>query len=173
MIIKCLIWNLFLKTFSNSEINLLKYSRFGKEKDKVSLYVISNTPIRRQNLINHLLRTLPDLEIWDPPAAPTKANDSEKMKYTLAELLILSKMSHLIISSKSTFGMVAQGLAGHGAWIVRQGGVQEKSTIQLSSCQWESTSEPEYQMMGKIDENEKCVQENVLKPSIGERTNSL
>ncbi len=79
-------------------------------------------------------------------------------------------MQHLIITSKSTFGMVAQGLARKGAWIVRQGASNEKQDIKSDLCEWESTSEPEYQMMGSLQVNDSCSQHGAFLPSIGERT---
>ena len=120
----------------------------SKEEIKIHLYIISNTPKRRQQLENRISKIYKNLEILNPPEAPKVANAIEKMQYTLAELLILSKMQHLIITSKSTFGMVAQGLARKGAWIVRQGASNEKQDIKSDLCEWESSSEPEYQMMG-------------------------
>ncbi len=73
-------------------------------------------------------------------------------------------MQYLIITSKSTFGMVAQGLARQGAWIVRQGASQEIQNIKSDLCEWESSSEPEYQMLESLQLNENSL------PSIGERT---
>lgn len=92
------------------------------------------------------------------------------MQYTLAELLILSSMQYLIITSKSTFGMTAQGLAHKGAWIVRQGASQEPKIITSDVCEWEATSEPEYQMMELIQMNNRCSTYGAPSPSIGERT---
>ncbi|CAF1018530.1 unnamed protein product [Adineta steineri] len=111
-----------------------------------------------------------NLEILKAFEPPKNSNVVEKMQYTLAELLILSKMHHLIITSKSTFGMVAQGLAGKGAWIVRQGAINEGQSIKSNICQWESTSEPEYQMKGSFRDNNSCSQHGTFLPSIGERT---
>ncbi len=134
------------------------------------MYIISNTPKRRQHLENRILKIYKNLEILNPAEAPNGAGTIEKMQYTLAELLILSKMQHLIITSKSTFGMVAQGLARKGAWIVRQGASNEKQDIKSDLCEWESTSEPEYQMMGSLQVNDSCSQHGAFLPSIGERT---
>ena len=97
-------------------------------------------------------------------------NEVEKVQYTLAELVILSKMQHLIVTSKSTFGMIAQGLAGKGAWIVRQGASHEEKSNKSDFCEWESSSEPEYQMMGSLQLNDSCSQHGASLPSIGERT---
>jgi hypothetical protein len=110
------------------------------------------------------------LEIINPPEVPAAANAVEKMQYTLAELLILSKMQHLIITSKSTFGMIAQGLARNGAWIVRQGASSEEQSVVSDFCEYESSSEPEYQMMGSLQVNDSCSQHGASLPSIGERT---
>jgi len=134
------------------------------------LYIISNTPKRRQQLENRISNIYKNLEILHSPEAPKFADVVEKMQYTLAELLILSKMQHLIITSKSTFGMVAQGLAHKGAWIVRQGASNEIQTIKSDLCEWESSSEPEYQMMGSLQVNDSCFQHGASLPSIGERT---
>ncbi len=106
----------------------------------------------------------------NPPEVAQVANEVEKMQYTLAELLILSKMQHLIITSKSTFGMIAQGLAGKGAWIARQGALNEEQFIKSDHCEWESSSEPEYQMMGSFQINDTCSQHGASLPSIGERS---
>jgi hypothetical protein len=137
---------------------------------KIHLYIISNTPQRRQQLENQILKIYKNVEVLHPPESPEVLNIVEKMQYTLAELIILSKMQHLIITSKSTFGMVAQGLAGKGAWIVRQGASNEIQTIKSDLCEWEVTSEPEYQMMGSLQVNDSCSQHGVSLPSIGERT---
>lgn len=110
------------------------------------------------------------MEIFHAPEPPKNGSIVEKMQYTLAELLILSKMKHLIITSKSTFGMVAQGFAHKGAWIVRQGAKNEIQSVKSDLCQWESTSEPEYQMMGSLQINDSCSQHGASLPSIGERT---
>ena len=144
--------------------------RFNREENQIGLYIISNTPQRRQQLINQISSFHKNLDILHPPS-PLKTDDIvENMQYTLAELIILSKMEHLIITSKSTFGMVAQGLARKGAWIVRQGASHEIQSIKSDLCQWEATSEPEYQMVGSIQLNHMCSQSNVSLPSIGERT---
>ena len=92
------------------------------------------------------------------------------MQYTLAELWILSQMQHLIVTSRSTFGMVAQGLARQGAWVVRQGASHEIQPSMSDLCEWESSSEPEYQMMSSLSSDDTCAQHGVLIPSIGERT---
>ncbi len=139
------------------------------EEIKIYLYIISNTPKRRQLLENRISKTYKNLEILHPPEAPELASVVDKMQYTLAELLILSKMKYLIITSKSTFGMVAQGLARKGAWIVRQGAFQEKQNIKSDICEWESSSEPEYQMMEFLQLNHSCSQHEISLPSIGER----
>jgi hypothetical protein len=91
------------------------------------------------------------------------------MQHTLAELWILSQMQHLILTSRSTFGMVAQGLAHRGAWIVRQGAPQELQSLRSNLCEWESSSELEYQLMGSLSPNDQCAQGGVVVPSIGER----
>jgi len=111
-----------------------------------------------------------NVELLHPIEIPRITNEVEKMQYTLAELLILSKMQHLIVTSKSTFGMVAQGLAHKGAWIVRQGASNEIRSFKSDLCEWESTSEPEYQMMGLLHVNDSCSQRGASLPSIGERT---
>jgi hypothetical protein len=146
------------------------YRRSSNEEIKIALYIISNTPKRRQQLKNQILKTCKTVEILNSLEAPSLANAAEKMQYTLAELLILSKMQHLIITSKSTFGMVAQGLAHKGAWIVRQGAVNELQTVKSDICQWEWSSEPEYQMMGSLETNDDCKRHGASLPSIGERT---
>ncbi|CAF1205117.1 unnamed protein product [Adineta steineri] len=145
-------------------------TRSSKEEIKIYLYIISNTPQRRQKLETQLSKMYKNLEILKAFEPPKNSNVVEKMQYTLAELLILSKMHHLIITSKSTFGMVAQGLAGKGAWIVRQGAINEGQSIKSNLCQWESTSEPEYQMKGSFRDNDSCSQHGAFLPSIGERT---
>ncbi|CAF0882441.1 unnamed protein product [Rotaria sp. Silwood1] len=145
-------------------------SKSDKDETKIHLYIISNTRQRRQKLENHISNIYKNLKILNSPEAPETANVVEKMQYTLAELLILSKMQHLIITSKSTFGMIAQGLAGKGAWIVRQGASHEIQTIKSDLCEWESTSEPEYQMMGSLQVNQTCSQYATSLPSVGERT---
>ncbi|UJR34970.1 hypothetical protein I4U23_027748 [Adineta vaga] len=142
-----------------------------QEQIKIHLYVISNTPRRRQNLINEILNNYKNIEILHPFEVSNITNAIEKMQYTLAELLILSKMKHLIITSKSTFGMVAQGFARKGAWIVRQGASNEMQSFESDLCQWESTSEPEYQMMNSFLFNNSCLQNEGVMPSIGERIN--
>jgi Cdc6-like AAA superfamily ATPase len=144
--------------------------RSAKEEIKIRLYIISNTPKRREQLENRISKIYKNLEILHPPEAPEIADIVEKMQYTLAELLILSKMQHLIITSKSTFGMVTQGLARQGAWIVRQGASNEIQNVKSDLCQWESSSEPEYQMMGSLQVNDSCSQHGASLPSIGERT---
>lgn len=110
------------------------------------------------------------MKILNPPEAPEDADTVQNMQYALAQLVLLSKMQHLIITSKSTFGMVAQGLARKGAWIVRQGAPQEPQNIKSNLCEWESTSEPEYQMIESIQINNTCPENDVFLPSIGERT---
>lgn len=117
-----------------------------------------------------MVNTYKNLEILNIPQFHYSANNIENMHYTLAELLILSKMKHLILTSKSTFGMVAQGLAEKGAWIVRQGAPQEIQTLRSDLCEWEWSSEPEYQMMGSLQDTDKCSQDVLSIPSIGERT---
>ena len=140
---------------------------------KIHLYIISNTCQRRQNLINQILNIYPDtsIEILNPINMSHATNVVEKMQYTLAELLILSKMKYLIITSKSTFGMIAQGLARKGAWVVRQGANNEIQSVDSNLCQWESTSEPEYQMMDSSLFKNSCLQNEGAMPSIGERRN--
>ncbi|CAF0820757.1 unnamed protein product [Rotaria sordida] len=145
-------------------------NRSSRNETKIGLYIISNTRKRRQQLENHITKMYKNLEIFNSPEPPETANVIEQMQYTLAELLILSKMQHLIITSKSTFGMIAQGLARKGAWIVRQGASHEIQTIKSDLCEWESTSEPEYQMMGSLQINDTCSQYSTSLPSIGERT---
>lgn len=142
----------------------------GEEKIKIHLYIISNTPKRRQQLENRILNIFKNLEVFHSPEPPESGDTLENMQYTLAELLILSKMQHLIITSKSTFGMVAQGLAHKGAWIVRQGAPNELQSIKSDLCEWESSSEPEYQMMGSLQTNDSCSDHGASLPSIGERT---
>jgi hypothetical protein len=66
--------------------------------------------------------------------------------------------------------MVTQGLARQGAWIVRQGASNEIQNVKSDLCQWESSSEPEYQMMGSLQVNDSCSQHGASLPSIGERT---
>ncbi len=144
--------------------------RLIADEIKIYLYIISNTPKRRQLLENRISKIDKNLEILHPPEAPQFADVVEKMQYTLAELIILSKMKYLIITSKSTFGMVAQGLARKGAWIVRQGASHEIKNIQSDLCEWESSSEPEYQMMELLQINHSCSQHDISLPSIGERT---
>ena len=144
--------------------------RSSKEEIKIHLYIISNTPKRRQLLENRISAIYKNLEVFKPLETSRVINEVEKMQYTLAELLTLSKMQHLIITSKSTFGMVAQGLARQGAWIVRQGASHEIQSSKSDLCEWESTSEPEYQMMGSLQVNDSCSQRGVSLPSIGERT---
>ncbi|CAF4554819.1 unnamed protein product, partial [Rotaria sp. Silwood2] len=125
-------------------------SKSSRNETKIRLYIISNTRKRRQQLENRISKMYKNFEILNSPEPPETANVIEEMQYTLAELLILSKMQHLIITSKSTFGMIAQGLARKGAWIVRQGASHEIQTIKSDLCEWESTSEPEYQIMGSL-----------------------
>ncbi|CAM4744508.1 unnamed protein product [Rotaria magnacalcarata] len=151
---------------------LLQYliHRSSKEEILIRLYIISNAQQRRQQLQSHISRMYKNVEILNVPETHKDANIVEKMQYTLAELLILSKMKHLIVTSKSTFGMIAQGLAGKGAWIVRQGAPQEIQNIKSDHCEWESSSEPEYQMMGSLQTNDSCSQSGASTPSIGERT---
>jgi len=148
--------------------NLIR--RSTKEEIKIHLYIISNTPTRRQLLENRISNMYKNVELLHPIETPRVTNEVEKMQYTLAELLILSKMQHLIVTSKSTFGMVAQGLARKGAWIVRQGASNEIQSFKSDLCDWESTSEPEYQMMGSLHVNDSCSQRGASLPSIGERT---
>ncbi|CAF2040612.1 unnamed protein product [Rotaria magnacalcarata] len=145
-------------------------SKSSKEEILIRLYIISNAQQRRQQLQSHISRMYKNVEILNVPETHKDANVVEKMQYTLAELLILSKMKHLIVTSKSTFGMIAQGLAGKGAWIVRQGAPQEIQNIKSDHCEWESSSEPEYQMMGSLQTNDSCSQSGASTPSIGERT---
>ena len=133
---------------------------------RLGLYIISNTPKRRQHLEHRLAEIYPNLTILHSPTPTSTADEREKMQYTLAELLLLSQMKHLIVTSKSTFGMVAQGFARRGAWVVRQ----DISAMQSDLCQWESSSEPEYQMMGELRKDDQCIQQGVLFPSLGERT---
>jgi hypothetical protein len=144
--------------------------RLSKEDIKIHLYIISNTPKRRQQLGDRISKMYKNLEILSPPEPPKVTNVIEKMQYTLAELLILSKMQHLIVTSKSTFGMIAQGLARKGAWVVRQGASNEIQIIKSDLCEWESSSEPEYQLMGTLHPNDSCSQHGASLPSIGERT---
>ena len=133
---------------------------------KLGLYIISNTPQRRQHLVHRLGEIYPNLTILEAPKPRSTADETEKMQYTLVELLLLSQMQHLIVTSKSTFGMVAQGFARRGAWIVRQGVSATPSDL----CRWESSSEPEYQMMGTLRTDDRCIQKGVILPSVGERT---
>jgi len=140
-------------------------TRINKKETKIYLYIISNNLKRRQRLEKQMSDSNKSIEILR-----LSAKRIMKMQYTLAELLILSKMKHLIITSKSTFGMIAQGLANKGAWIVRQGAAQETNSFHSNLCQWESTSEPEYQTMRYLQINNTCPQQNVYLPSIGERT---
>lgn len=145
--------------------------RFGNETRRIGLYIISNTIPRRNRLKDYFITRYPQrVTIFDPPQGSSAADEVEMMQYTLAELMILSEMQHLIITSKSTFGMVAQGFAGRGAWIVWQGAMQERTGRMSESCQWESTSEPEYQMMGNLESNDPCIQQGVRSKVIGERT---
>ncbi|CAF1675250.1 unnamed protein product, partial [Adineta ricciae] len=105
----------FQKCIENVIENLTKFNN----EVKIYLYIISNTRQRRQNLINQILNIYQNtsIEILNPFDMSHTTNAIEKMQYTLAELLILSKMKYLITTSKSTFGMIAQGLARKGAWI--------------------------------------------------------
>ena len=145
-------------------------SRLSGGKVKVRLYTISNTPARRQLLEKRISSAHQHVEILDALKVPHTANDAEKMQYTLAELLLLSKMQHMIITSKSTFGMVAQGLARRGAWIVRQGAENEQHGLKSDSCEHEPSSEPEYQMMGSLAQGDSCAQQGAFIPMEGERT---
>lgn len=141
--------------------------RIHNNQSKIYLYVISNTPQRRQFLEERISKTHTNVEILHSPSSPSTADIVEEMQYTLAELLILSRMQHLILSSRSTFGMIAQGFAHQGAWIVRQGAANEPNSIHSHICQWESSSEPEYQMFHSININQTCPQSQT---TIGERT---
>lgn len=141
--------------------------RIDKNQSKIYLYVISNTPKRRQLLEERISNTHKSVEILHSPSPPTTADIVVQMQYTLAELMILSQMQHLILSSRSTFGMIAQGFAHRGAWIVRQGADNELNSIHSDICQWESTSEPEYQIIHSININQTCPQSQRI---LGERT---
>ena len=141
--------------------------RINIDQSKIYLYVISNTPKRRQLLEERISKTYKSVQILHSPSLSTTADIVEQMQYTLAELMILSQMQHLILSSRSTFGMIAQGLAHQGAWIVRQGTDNELNSIHSDICQWESTSEPEYQIIHSININQTCPKSQRI---IGERT---
>ena len=142
----------------------------SERKVKVRLFTISNTLARRQQLEKRIASVHQSVEILDALEVPHTANNAEKMQYTLAELLLLSKVQHMIITSKSTFGMVAQGLAGTGAWVVHQGAANEQHGLQSDTCEYESSSEPEYQMMGSLTKDDNCAQHGAFIPTKGERT---
>ena len=152
-----------IEPFENC-FNLLMKTFFALTSTKIGLFVISNSDERREKLEKRLEGKYSNVV---PLAGPKE----KSMQNTLAELLILSRMKHLIISSKSTFGMVAQGLAGRGAWIVWQGASNEDERRRNALCQFESSSEPEYQMIGQLHPNDSCIhEEKALTKFIGERT---
>lgn len=144
--------------------------RSNTNRTKIHLYIISNTPTRRQRLESQITKIHSNVELLHVPTRAGNTSGIEPMRYTLAELWILSQMQHLIITSKSTFGMVAQGLGRQGAWIVRQGAPQETPSSKSDLCEWEPSSEPEYQMWGSLSPDETCAREGTLIPSVGERT---
>jgi hypothetical protein len=116
-----------------------------------------------------LIKIDPTLNILSPPTLFESTDPVKLLQYTLAELLILSEMQHLIVTAKSTFSMVAQGLTGRGAWTVRQGSSNERSKITSAVCEWQWTSEPEYQMSPHFLPDNRCIDANISHTPIGER----
>ena len=85
----------------------LKYSlihRSNREETEIHLYIISNTRRRHQQSGNGISKTYNSVKIFGPLEV---ANAADEIRYALAELITLSKMQYLILTSKSTCGMIA------------------------------------------------------------------